>query len=78
MASLHISKLPAEVYEALAERARRQGRSLVQQAVAELRKLPELAAADRRRRVLAALREQGTRSDEMPDPVDLVRENRGA
>lgn len=80
MASLQIRELPQDVGRALAERARSEGRSLAQQAIAELRRLPELAAADRRRRVLAALREQGVRPEAstMPDPVELVREDRDA
>lgn len=80
MASLQIRDLPEDVGRALAERARREGRSLAQQAIAELRRLPELAAAGRRRRVLASLRAQGVRKEAaaLPDPADLVREDRDA
>ena len=42
MPSLQIRDLPEDVYRALAERAEREGRSLAQQALHELRKMPEL------------------------------------
>jgi plasmid stability protein len=79
MPSLQIRELPEDVYEALAERARREGRSLAQQAVAELRKMVELAAADRRRQVLDEL-DQSVEEPRrrLPDPVKLVREDRDA
>ena len=80
MTSLQIRELPEDVYEALAERARREGRSLAQQAIVELRRLPELEARDRRRRVLEALRARRPETDGAPleDPVDLIREDRDA
>lgn len=79
MRSLQIRQLPEDVYEALAERARREGRSVAQQAVAELRRMAELAAADRRPRILDALDHSvDDLRQELPDPVRLVRENRDA
>jgi plasmid stability protein len=79
MPSLQIRELPDDVYEALADRARRQGRSLAQQAVAELRKMTELAAADRRRHTLDLLAQPGKAEHRaLPDPVDLIREDRDA
>lgn len=80
MPSLQIRELPDDVYAALAERARREGRSLAQQAIAELRRLPELEAANRRRAVLASIRSRSPEpsTSESPDPVELVREDRDA
>ena len=80
MASLQIRDLPDDVYRALAERARRQGRSLAQQALFELRKLAEVEAEERRRRVLETLRRRKWPEQlaALPDPVDLVREDRDA
>lgn len=78
MPSLQIRELPEDVYAALAERARREGRSLAQQAVAELRGMAELTAADRRRRTLEALDQPGSPARVLPDPVALVREDRDA
>jgi antitoxin FitA len=72
--------LPEDVYEALSSRAAREGRSLAQQAVVELRKLRELERRDRRLGVLAQLREElqglGTRVLATP-PEALLREDRG-
>lgn len=80
MPSLQIRKLPADVYEALRYRAEREGRSLAQQALAELRKMDEVGARERRRDILAAIRERiqrhGTRELE-PTPEELIREDRG-
>ena len=80
MASLQIRDLPDDVYRALAERAEREGRSLAQQALHELRKMPELLARARRRTAVGVLRER--RPDPSlqgaPDPVALIREDRDA
>ena len=79
MPSLQIRELPEDVYAALTERARREGRSLAQQALHELRRLPELERAERRRRVLDAIeRRDPDLEEETPDSVDLVREDRDA
>ncbi len=80
MASLQIRDLPDDVYRALVERARREGRSLAQQALYELRKLAEVEAEEHRRVVLERLRSRPTsaRLEELPDPVDLIREDREA
>lgn len=78
--TLQIRRLPDDVYESLAFRARRQGRSLAQQAVADLRSIAEAAAPSRRRavveRVLADLA-KGPRSEVVPPPEELLREDRG-
>lgn len=52
MPSLQIRDMPEDVYEALAFRARLEHRSLAQQAVVELRRIPELLARERRMEVL--------------------------
>jgi plasmid stability protein len=80
MPSLQIRDLPDDVYRALAERARRQGRSLAQQALFELRRLAGVEAEEQRRATLAALRDRKWPESltDLPDPVDLVREDRDA
>lgn len=79
MASLQIRQLPDEVYEALTYRAERAGRSLAQQAVAELRAVPELDARARRARLVEDLRERIRREGPIQvevSPEDLIREDR--
>ena len=77
MSSLQIRELPAEVYEALALRARLEQRSLAQQAVTELRKTlsdgsaRKLVLVDVRRR----LRDEKPRAPRLP-LEKLVREDR--
>ncbi len=79
MPSLQIRDMPEEVYEALAFRARLEHRSLAQQAVVELRRIPELLARERRLDVLGRLKNRI--ASETPRrlpvaPADLVREDR--
>jgi plasmid stability protein len=80
MPSLQIRDLPDDVYRALQARAEREGRSLAQQALHELRKMPEIEAAARRRASVERLR--GRAADERltraPSPVTLIREDRDA
>jgi plasmid stability protein len=79
MASLQIRDLPDDVYEALAFRAQAEHRSLAQQAIVELRRIPELTARERR---LEILRELKKRIETEPPsrlsrpPEDLIREDR--
>lgn len=79
MASLQIRELPDDVYEALARRARAEGRSLAQQAVVELKRLPGRDARERRRetveRLLGKLDASRGR-DLQPTPEALIREDR--
>lgn len=77
MSSLQIRELPAELYEALALRARLEQRSLAQQAVTELRKT--LSDGSARKLVLADVRRR--LHDEKPwtprlSLEKLVREDR--
>jgi plasmid stability protein len=80
--TLQIRRLPDDVYERLAFRARRQGRSLAQQAVADLRTVSETEASGGSRRqglvqrILTELAERQPRTL-VPAPEELVREDRG-
>jgi hypothetical protein len=79
MVSLQIRDMPPDVYEALAARAKAENRSMAQQAIVELRRLPELAARETRKQVLAKLRERRRESGlrELSMPAErLIREDR--
>jgi plasmid stability protein len=78
MPSLQIRDLPDDVYQALAFRAEREHRSLAQQAVVELRRIPELTARERRQRVVEDIRRDLRASAQTltPAPEDLVRDDR--
>lgn len=89
MSTLQIRDLPSDVREALAFRADRDHRSLAQQAVVELRQMPELRAATERLQVLAAIRRDlhesvdddgidwlGEAGDSALMPEVLIREDR--
>lgn len=79
MPSLQIRNLPNHVYEALARRAQRQRRSLAQQAVAELSRIPEAERRLRRIEVIENLRKQLRRQSRRKlsvSPARLVREDR--
>jgi predicted transcriptional regulator len=77
MPSLHIRDMPEDVYYALAERANRQRRSLAQQAIADLARIPELEARRTRTAVIERLRAStpGLPANAI-DPVGFVREDR--
>lgn len=79
MRSLQIRDLPEDVYEALAYRAEVEHRSLAQQAIVELRRIPELTARERRLKVLEEIEREialeGTQQLD-PAPEDLIREDR--
>lgn len=78
MPMLRIRNLPDDVYTALRSRAQRKGRSLSQQALMELRRLPELEAKEQRLALLARLRQRAAPEGlaNLPDPVELIREDR--
>lgn len=79
MPSLQIRDLPEDVYEALSFRAQSEHRSLAQQAIVELRRMPELTARDRRLEVLEALKKRlASEPVSRPSraPEDLIREDR--
>jgi len=79
MRSLQIRDLPEDVYEALAYRAQAEHRSLAQQAIVELRRIPELTARERRLQVLQEIK-KGIAMEApqrlSPAPEDLIREDR--
>lgn len=79
MPSLQIRDLPDDVYEALAYRAEAEHRSLAQQAIVELRRIPELTARERRLEILKELRKR-IETESPPTlsraPEDLIREDR--
>lgn len=79
MPSLQVREVPASVYGALVEEARKEHRSLAQQALVTLER--GLGADDdrkqRRRRVLDSIAQNKVHgADELPDPVSIVREDR--
>ncbi len=79
MASLQIRELPRDVYETLAHRAEQEGRSLAQQAIVELRKVPELEAKRNRMDTIEKLRHklaQVADSTVRTPPEALIREDR--
>ena len=76
MSTLQIRNLPDEVYEALALRAERAHRSLNQQAIVELARIPELEARRRRLDTLRRLRDELGSGTPLRDPETLVREDR--
>ncbi|HEX2254381.1 MAG TPA: hypothetical protein VHQ65_14020 [Thermoanaerobaculia bacterium] len=77
--TLQIRNVPDDVYEALAYRAEREGRSLAQQALHDLRQTNDQQREDRRRQILdeilADYRAGRTRKLSTP-VVELVREDR--
>ena len=78
MRSLQIRNLPEDVYDVLSFRARRNHRSLAQQAVFELRAVMELRSREQRGEVIDALKkmiEKGMR-EVGTVPEDLIREDR--
>ena len=75
MPSLQIRELPADVYEGLAFRAERNGRSLAQQAIVELRRAQEAGRQDRRREVLEHVKGRAGRRG-LTAPEEYVREDR--
>jgi len=77
MPSLQIRDIPEDVYDALAERANRQRRSLAQQAVADLARIPELESRRTREAVIEQLRASAPALPKNAlDPVTIVREDR--
>ena len=78
MPSLQIRDLPDDLYQSLSFRARQEHRSLAQQAVVELRRIPALTAAERRRAVIANIRATLAKPEVpmTPSPEELVRKDR--
>lgn len=79
MASLQIRELPDDVYEILSHRAQSEGRSLAQQAIADLRKVPEIEARQQRLETIERLRRRFEEGDEIvvqTPPEVWVRQDR--
>lgn len=80
MPSLQIRHLPEDIYQALAHRAEMEGRSLAQQAIAELRSMNELVRRSQRLEVIEQLREELARGSAVqplsPSPEQLIRADR--
>lgn len=79
MATLQVREVPTAVYGVLAEAARHEHRSLAQQALITLERGLGLAEdpMERRQRVLRAIGETKIpEGKSLPDPVELVREDR--
>ncbi len=79
MPSLQIRDLPDHLYRILSEKARRNRRSLAQQATVELERISGADARDRRMAAVAALRDdtgRGPIRTTSLDPVTAVREDR--
>jgi hypothetical protein len=79
MPTLQIRDLPKNVYDALSAKARREHRSLAQQAIVELKRMPELKARLRREETLEQIRNRlrSKGSQRLPiAPEDMVRVDR--
>jgi hypothetical protein len=80
MPSLQVRDLPDHIYRKLADEAEREHRSLSQQAIAVLARGLGVAmdAKERRRRLFQHMRENPIqwKGKNIPDPVDLIREDR--
>jgi plasmid stability protein len=78
MPTLQIRDLPDDIYRRLAKAAERERRSLAQQAVVVLSQGLDLAERQERRRRIFEEASKIDRSimENMPNPVDLIREDR--
>lgn len=80
MSTLQIRHLPEDVFQALAFRADKEHRSLAQQAIVELRKLPEIEARKRRLQTLQDIESEltGAHTEHVlsVEPEALLREDR--
>ena len=81
MPILQIRDLPDPIYQKLAQQARKEHRSLSQQAIVELAKAMNinLSAKNRRHRVIESIHEihRHTSVKTEKDPLDWIREDRG-
>jgi hypothetical protein len=69
-------ELPEDVYEALAQRAEKDQRTVEEQAIAELAKPVEIDGRARRQAVIARVRSRPPLPADALDPVELIREDR--
>lgn len=79
MATLQVREVPASVYGALTEASKQEHRSLAQQVLVTLERGLGMAEAPmkRRQRVVRAVAENPIKgAEKLPDPVEMVREDR--
>lgn len=77
MPSLQVRDLPEAVYHSLCAEAALEHRSIAQQAVAVLARGLQIEADQRqRRKQLLARIQAGTTARQLPDPTELIREDR--
>ena len=80
MTSLQVRELPEQIYLKLREEAKKEHRSLAQQAIATLAKGLDLEVNPKKRRenLLKNLNQELTINNKssLPDPVNLIREDR--
>ena len=80
MPILQVRDLPENLYQKLAQQARKEHRSLSQQAIVELKKSLDLPSSgkERRIRLLEQMHEWHSTipSETLPDPATLIREDR--
>jgi len=78
MPILQVRELPAEIYASLSRLAQSEHRSLAQQTIVLLEEAiaARMPGRSRRRIVLEGYSGLGLEGKDLPDPVDLVREDR--
>lgn len=79
MATLQVREVPAAVYSALTEASKQEHRSLTQQVLVTLERGLGMDADPQRRRqrVLRSIAETPIEgSEELPDPVEIIRDDR--
>jgi len=78
MPSLQVREMPAVLYGTLQEHAKREHRSLAQQAVVTLARGMDLIEnpAERRREILRRIKASAIVSAELPDAAEMVKEDR--
>lgn len=78
MPSLQVREMPTVLYGTLQEHAKREHRSLAQQAVVTLARGMNLLEnpTERRRELLNRIKIAAGASEDLPDAVDLIKEDR--
>lgn len=78
MPSLQVREMPDVLYGILQQHAKREHRSLAQQAVVTLARGMDLIEnpTERRRELLTRIKAASVISEELPDAADLVKEDR--
>lgn len=78
MPTLQVRDLPEEIYVQLSYLAEKEHRSLAQETIVLLKEGIEsrIGNKERRRKTLEKMASLGISGNQLPDPVDLVREDR--